>query len=59
MLYRTSPLGTVPAGWMCMECMEVKEPELAKNLKGEDDFDVLKDIEDALKLPYVEHRSDK
>ena len=49
MLYRTNPLGNIYAGWMCMDCIEKYEPELAKNIRDDKDFKVLKDIEKAVK----------
>lgn len=45
MLHRTNPLGNSDAGWMCIDCIEKLHPELAKNIKDEDDYPVLKDIE--------------
>jgi hypothetical protein len=48
MLHRTNPLGQNDPGWMCIDCIEKKEPELASNIKS-DDYDVLQDIESAVK----------
>ena len=48
MLHRTNPLGHDVAGWMCMDCIKAKEPELANNIKSEPDYDVLRDIESVL-----------
>ena len=45
MLHRTEPIGQDNAGWMCMSCIEVHEPELAQNLQDEDDYQVTQDIE--------------
>ncbi len=33
MLHRTKPLGQPDMGAMCLPCMEIKEPELAANVK--------------------------
>ena len=49
MLHRTNPTGQSDGGWMCLECIESEEPELYKNIVEDEDFNVFKDIEDALK----------
>lgn len=46
MLHRTNPKGQTDAGWMCMSCIEKEEPELFKNIKSDDNFKVLEDIEE-------------
>lgn len=48
MLHRTNPIGQPDGGWMCMPCIELHEPELAKNIKTEEDFSVIKKIESAI-----------
>ena len=48
MLRRTNAIGAGDAGWMCMPCIEKHEPELARNLKGDKDFEVVKDIENII-----------
>jgi hypothetical protein len=47
MLHRTQPLGQ-NAEWMCIDCIEKYEPELAKNIKGDKDYFVLLDVEKAV-----------
>lgn len=49
MLHRTAPLGETPANWMCMPCIEKHEPELAKNIKTDDDMKLLNIIEEEVK----------
>ena len=49
MLHRTEPIGQENAGWMCMPCIEKHEPELAANMKSDEDFQVVKDVEDVIK----------
>lgn len=46
MLHRTAPLGVTPANWMCLPCIETTEPELANNIKQDDDIKLLDIIED-------------
>lgn len=46
MLHRTAPKGVSPAQWMCMPCIEEQEPELANNIKSDDDIVLLNTIED-------------
>jgi len=46
MLHRTKPKGQMNAGWMCLPCIEKDEPELAKNIKQDDDMVLLNTIED-------------
>lgn len=48
MLHRTTPKGQDP-DWMCMPCIEKHEPELAKNIKQDDDITLLNTIESAVK----------
>lgn len=48
MLHRTNPLGQTNAGWMCMDCIEKLHPELAKNIKTETDYPILKDLENII-----------
>ena len=48
MLHRTNPLGEEP-NWMCMPCIEKYEPELANNIKNDDDMKLLNIIEDEVK----------
>jgi hypothetical protein len=36
MLHRTAQKGQIPADWMCMQCIQKHEPELAKNIKKDD-----------------------
>lgn len=45
MLHRTKPKGQPDGGWMCEDCMQKVEPELANNLKTDDDYNVVKAIE--------------
>lgn len=45
MLHRTSPIGK-SANWMCMPCIEKYEPELAKDLKQDDGYEILAIVED-------------
>ena len=47
-LHRTNPKGQPDAGWMCEECIKLKEPELHANLEAEDDFKVVHDIHEAI-----------
>jgi len=47
-LSRTNPKGQTDAGWMCEDCIKVKEPELYNNLKQDGDFKVANDIFDAI-----------
>lgn len=49
MLHRTAPLGETPSNWMCMSCIKKHEPELAKNIKTDDDMKLLNIIEDEVK----------
>lgn len=49
MLHRTNPMGQTDGGWMCMDCIEKIHPELAINIKGDDDYQTLLDIEDAVR----------
>jgi hypothetical protein len=46
MLHRTNPKGQDKAGWMCMPCIEKEEPELSKNIKSDDNYDLLQLLED-------------
>jgi len=48
MLHRTNPKGQ-DGGWMCMPCIEKHEPELARNIKSDDDMNLLNIIEDEVK----------
>lgn len=45
MLHRTNPKGQPDAGWMCEQCMEKKEPELANNMKADEGYEVAKAVE--------------
>lgn len=45
---RTNPKGQPDAGWMCQDCIKLKEPELYKNLKDEGDLKITNDIFDAI-----------
>ena len=47
-LSRTNPKGQPDAGWMCQDCIKIKEPELYKNLKDEGDLKITNDIFDAI-----------
>jgi hypothetical protein len=49
MLHRTNPKGQIDAGWMCMPCIEKQEPELANNIKKDDDINLLNIIENEVK----------
>lgn len=46
-LHRTNPIGQ-EGGYMCMACIEKYEPELAKNIKSDPNFQVIKDIAKAV-----------
>lgn len=48
-LYRTNPIGDLDGGWMCMECMRKHEPELHSNITQDDDYQVILDIESAIR----------
>lgn len=48
-LHRTEPKGQSDAGWMCMRCIESIEPELAANIKSDDNYEVITAIESAVK----------
>ena len=39
-LSRTNPKGQPDAGWMCQDCIKIKEPELYQNLKEDGDFKI-------------------
>jgi len=45
-LFRTEPKGQTDAGWMCKDCIKIKEPELYRNFK---DDSVLKLTDDIIK----------
>ena len=47
-LSRTNPKGQPDAGWMCQDCIKIKEPELYKNLKDEGDLKITNDIFEAI-----------
>ena len=47
-LSRTNPKGQPNAGWMCQDCIKLKEPELYKNLNDEGDLKVTNDIFNAI-----------
>lgn len=47
-LSRTNPKGQPNAGWMCQDCIKVKEPELYQNLKDDGDLKITNDIFDAI-----------
>ena len=47
-LSRTNPKGQPNAGWMCQDCIEIKEPELHENLKEDGDLKITNDIFDAI-----------
>ena len=49
MLHRTAPMGVTPANWMCMPCIEKYEPELAKNIKTDDNMELLSIVEKEVK----------
>lgn len=44
MLHRTGPIGEDPE-WMCMPCIKRSEPELARDIEGDDDMELLNLIE--------------
>ena len=48
MLHRTNLEGQVDAGWMCMLCIKKTEVELYKNIVNEDNFKVVKDLQDLI-----------
>ncbi len=43
-LSRTNPIGSENAGFMCQDCIKIKEPELYKNLKDSGDFKITNEI---------------
>lgn len=45
-LHRTKAIGQTDAGWMCLKCIKLTEPELAKNITS-DDNSVLGVLEEA------------
>lgn len=47
-LSRTNPKGQPDAGWMCQDCIKLKEPELYRNLKDDGDLKITNDIFDAI-----------
>lgn len=47
-LSRTNPKGQPDAGWMCQDCIKLKEPELYQNLKDDGDLKITNDIFDAI-----------
>ena len=47
-LSRTNPKGQPDAGWMCQDCIKLKEPELFKNLEEDGDVKITNDIFDAV-----------
>lgn len=47
-LHRTEPIGDDP-NWMCMQCIEKLHPELADNIKNDDDYNIIQDIHKAAK----------
>jgi hypothetical protein len=46
-LHRTNPKGQPNPGWACLPCIEIKEPELAKNIK-EEGTEVEDDLQEVL-----------
>ena len=47
-LSRTNPTGQPDAGWMCQDCIKLKEPELYQNLKDDGDLEITNAIFDAI-----------
>lgn len=45
MLHRTKPKGQPDGGWMCLEWIEKTEPELGNNIKLDQGFPWMKDLE--------------
>ena len=47
-LSRTNTTGQPNAGWMCQDCLRLKEPELYQNLKDDGDLEITNAIFDAI-----------
>ena len=43
-LSRPNPKGQSDAGWMCQDCIKLKEPELYQNLIDDGDLKITNDI---------------
>jgi hypothetical protein len=43
-LHRTNPTGQIDAGWMCEDCLKIKEQNLHKELKKDGDLKVVNDV---------------